>query len=217
MKVYGETVFDLVYLLLAITLGITMLVRAKDKLGKLMGISTLILGCGDAFHLVPRVLDYFIDKDLSMYLGLGKLVTSISMTVFYIFMYYIYLRNYNIKENKKVTYSVWILSLVRITLCLFKDNNWLTNNSPLNWSIIRNIPFLILGMIIICLYFKVRKNDIDFKNMWIYVILSFMFYIPVVLFASSYPLTGMLMLPKTVCYILILLAFRKKEKNAAVR
>ena len=78
-----------------------------------MGIATLILGCGDAFHLVPRVLNYFIDSDFNFYLGFGKLVTSITMTIFYIFMYYIYLANYKEKEDKK------IITLVPIILTKF--------------------------------------------------------------------------------------------------
>ena len=60
MKVYGEVIFDILYLLIAIVVGICILIKSKNKLGKMMGIATLVLGCGDAFHLVPRTLDYFI-------------------------------------------------------------------------------------------------------------------------------------------------------------
>lgn len=210
MKVYGETIFDIAYLLIAICVGIYLLVKSKNKGQKLMGIATLILGLGDSFHLVPRVLDYFVDKDFSMALGVGKLVTSITMTIFYICMYYIYLNTYEVKENKKVTNSVLVLAIVRIVLCLFPQNNWLTNNSPLSWGVIRNVPFLILGALIVVLYFKQRKEVKSFKNIWLFVTLSFLFYIPVVVGASTIPMLGMFMLPKTVCYILIILAFRKE-------
>ena len=60
---YGESTFDILYLLFAVVSGIVILVKAKDRPGRLMGIAALILGCGDAFHLVPRVLNYFIDAD----------------------------------------------------------------------------------------------------------------------------------------------------------
>ena len=40
-----------------------MLRKAKDKSGKMMGLAALILGCGDAFHLIPRVLHFcFISR-----------------------------------------------------------------------------------------------------------------------------------------------------------
>ena len=212
MKVYGETIFDIAYLLIAICVGVYLLVKSQNKGQKLMGIATLVLGLGDSFHLVPRVLDYFVDKDFSMALGVGKLVTSITMTIFYICMYYIYLNTYEVKENKKITISVWVLAITRIVLCLFPQNNWFTNNSPLNWGIIRNVPFLILGALIVVLYFKQRKEVKSFKNIWLFVTLSFLFYIPVVVGASTISMLGMFMLPKTVCYILIILMFRKNIK-----
>ncbi len=210
---WGESSFDIAYLFIAIILGIMMISKSKKKLGKMMGITTLVLGCGDAFHLVPRVLNYFVDYDFTMYLGLGKLVTSITMTVFYIFMYYIYLENYKVKENKIVTYSVWVLSMVRVALCLFPQNNWITDSSPLFWDILRNIPFTILGGLIVVLYFKERNKDKVFKYIYLLVTLSFLFYIPVVVGTGSIPILGMLMLPKTVCYVLIMFVFNKKLKK----
>ena len=47
--------------------------------------------------------------------------------------------------------------------------------------------------------------------MWLYILLSFAFYIPVAIGAGSVPMLGMLMLPKTVCYILMVAAFLKKQ------
>ena len=76
---WGESSFDIAYLVIAVVLGIMMISKSKNKLGKMMGITTLVLGCGDAFHLVPRVLNYFVDYDFTMYLGVGKLVTSITI------------------------------------------------------------------------------------------------------------------------------------------
>lgn len=210
MKVYGETIFDIAYLIIAICVGIYILLNSKTKGQKLMGIAALVLGLGDSFHLVPRMLDYFVDYDFSMDLGVGKLVTSITMTIFYIFMYYIYLETFEIKENKKLTASVCVLSILRIVLCLFPQNNWLTNESPLSWGIIRNIPFVILGILIVALYFKERNKNSIFKNIWLYVTLSFLFYIPVVVGANAVPMLGMFMLPKTICYILIILSFKKQ-------
>ena len=212
MKVYGETIFDVCYLLIAIVIGIYIIIKSKNNLGKLMGTAILILGCGDAFHLIPRMLDYFVDSDFTSALGIGKLVTSITMTVFYIFMYYIYKNVYKINNNKNIERCIWILAIIRIILCLLPQNNWITNDGTVTMGIIRNIPFVLLGILIIILYYQERKEDRNFRNIWIYVLLSFLFYIPVVVGASSVPMLGMFMLPKTICYILIILSFRKKAK-----
>jgi peptidoglycan/LPS O-acetylase OafA/YrhL len=110
-------------------------------------------------------------------------------------------------------YCIWVLAIVRIVLCLLPQNRWLANDGSVTMGIIRNIPFVIMGLMIVALYFKKRKEDKVFKKIWLYVLLSFLFYIPVVVGASSVPILGMLMLPKTVCYILMIVAFYKESKN----
>ena len=72
---YGESTFDILYLLFAIITGIVILIKLRNKNDVLMGTAALVLGLGDAFHLIPRVLNYFIDADFTWYLGFGKLVT----------------------------------------------------------------------------------------------------------------------------------------------
>ena len=210
---YGESLFDICYLLFAIISGCLILKRSKDVTGKLMGYAALILGCGDAFHLVPRVLNYFVDSDFTVALGVGKLVTSITMTVFYVLIYYLWLRVYKISENRKLTVAVWTLSAIRIILCLFPQNGWFQNESSMTWGIIRNIPFVILGAVICYLYFVRKAEDRTFSFMWLYILLSFLFYIPVAVFAGVLPILGMLMLPKTICYILMLVAFWRKKNS----
>ena len=41
---YGESSFDIIYLIFAITAGIIILAKRKDSIGKLMGSAALILG-----------------------------------------------------------------------------------------------------------------------------------------------------------------------------
>ncbi len=137
------------------------------------------------------------------------------MTIFYIFMFYIYESNYE-QKNKKMAYCIWVLAIVRIVLCILPQNRWLANDGSVTMGIIRNIPFVIMGLMIIALYFNKRKEDAVFKNIWLYVLLSFLFYIPVVVGASSIKMLGMLMLPKTVCYILMILVFKRKIKEGIV-
>ncbi|MCR4750382.1 MAG: hypothetical protein K5877_11395 [Lachnospiraceae bacterium] len=213
---YGESTFDILYLLFAIISGVIILKQANGKTEKCMGIAALVLGCGDAFHLVPRVLNYFTDTDMTAPLGIGKLVTSITMTAFYVLLYYVWLGHYVEKENRSMTIAVWCLAAVRVILCLFPQNGWLLNSSDMAWGIIRNVPFVILGAIICFLYFMDRGKDKVFSPLWLYILLSFAFYIPVAVAAGIVPMLGMLMLPKTVCYILMIIAFIRllKVKNS---
>ncbi len=214
MRIYGETVFDVCYLITALVIGVYILFKYRNNLGRLMGTVTLLLGCGDVFHLVPRVLRYFVQGDFTAALGVGKLVTSITMTIFYILMFYIYKNKYKVENTKKIEYSIWILAIIRIILCMLPQNNWITNDGSLMMGIIRNIPFTIIGIIIIVIYYKKRAEYKEFKYVWLNVLLSFVFYLIVVLGTEAVPALGAFMIPKTVCYILIIVAFAKMIKKS---
>lgn len=85
MQAIFETVFDIVYLVTVITLGVLMICASKGRRQYLLyGIMAVTLGCGDAFHLVPRAVA-LCTTGLESYtaaLGIGKQVTSVTMTVF---------------------------------------------------------------------------------------------------------------------------------------
>ena len=214
---YGESAFDILYLIFSIAAGMLILRRARTRTGRLMGLAALILGCGDAFHLVPRVVNYFVEADFTAALGIGKLVTSITMTVFYVLLYEIWKGYYQVKGNRKLQTALWALLALRVGLCLFPQNGWLQNSSDMTWGILRNVPFVALGGIICGLYYQKRGEagpggDRSFRFLWLLILLSFLFYLPVAVAAGILPILGMLMLPKTVCYILMIIAFWKASK-----
>lgn len=205
MKKIFETLFDIFYLTTVIYLGITMMKKSKgSKEFFLFGLMALVLGLGDAFHLVPRAvalntkgLDAF-----TFYLGLGKAITSVTMTIFYVLLYYVYKERYKV-NNKKLDITIYILAIARILLSLMPQNKWFSKDAPLSWGIYRNIPFLVLGILIIVLFYQKQKEtrDKNFKYLWLTIVLSFAFYLPVVLFSSKVPALGALMVPKTCAYI----------------
>lgn len=220
MQAIVETVFDAVYLVTVITLGVLMLRGAKgSKQFTLFGLMAVLLGCGDAFHLVPRAYALLTTglESQAAALGVGKFITSITMTVFYVILYHIWRGRYGIKGRTGLTVSVYVLAAVRIALCLFPQNDWLAYRQPLSWGIYRNLPFALMGILIIIVFFQEarRANDKAFRWMWLAIVLSFGFYIPVVLFAEAIPLIGMLMIPKTLAYVWVVWMgfseFRKKR------
>lgn len=102
-----------------------------------------------------------------------------------------------------ITAAVYGLAGVRIVLCMMPQNQWLSDESPLSWGIYRNIPFALLGLLVIVLFYCSAKEHEDraFRWMWLTIVLSFGFYIPVVLCADRIPMIGMLMIPKTCAYV----------------
>lgn len=206
MQAIAETLFDTVYLISVITTGIRMIVKSREKKQyRLFGIMAVLLGAGDSFHLVPRAVALCTTglENYTAALGLGKLITSITMTLFYVILYYVWRLRYDIKGQDNMTLLVYLSAAVRIILCLLPQNKWLSADAPLSWGIYRNIPFALLGLLIIILFYKSAKEqkDHDFKYMWLTIVLSFGFYIPVVLWTDTFPAIGMLMIPKTCAYV----------------
>lgn len=221
MPAIVETLFDIVYLVSVITIGITMIIKSRgNRQYRLFGIMAVVLGAGDSFHLVPRALA-LCTTGLEQYttaLGAGKFITSITMTVFYVILYYVWRIRYRVNDRNSITIAVYLLSVFRIILCLMPQNRWLSTASPLSWGIYRNIPFALLGLMIIILFYRSAKEhkDNDFKYMWLTIVLSFGFYIPVVLLADIIPMIGMLMIPKTCAYVwTVLIGFGAMRKENA--
>lgn len=219
MQAIAETLFDAVYLISVITIGLIMIRKSShNREYRLFGIMAVVLGAGDAFHLIPRAYALCTTglENFTTALGVGKLITSVTMTVFYILLYYVWRIRYEISGKQNITLAVYLLSALRIILCLFPQNKWLSPDAPLSWGIYRNIPFALLGLLIIVLFYKSAKEhkDRDFRYMWLTIVLSFGFYIPVVLWADSIPMIGMLMIPKTCAYVwTVLIGFFAMKKD----
>ena len=212
----AETVFDIFYLGFAIITGLTMLIRGKSPLVRKAGFMAALLGAGDSFHLVPRAYALWTTglEANAAALGIGKFITSITMTIFYLILYYIWRERYQIKNREELTRTMWGLSVIRIALCLLPQNKWLVYRQPLLYGILRNIPFAVMGVIIIVIFSQeVRKaDDRVFRFMPLAVALSFGFYLPVVLLSGTLPVIGMLMIPKTLAYVWVVLMCRQLYK-----
>lgn len=219
MQALGETIFDIFYLTGVIAAGVIMYQRGRNNaLVRKFGLMAILLGAGDSFHLVPRMYALWTTglEANAAALGIGKLITSVTMTVFYLILYYIWRERYRIQGRQSLTIFMWMLTIMRIGLCLLPQNDWLGYHQPLFWGILRNVPFAVMGIIIIILFHQETKRSEDqvFRFMALAIILSFGFYIPVVLFASAIPLLGMLMIPKTLAYVWIVRMGWQLSRNA---
>ena len=65
---------------------------------------------------------------------------------------------YQIKGYKAATAAIYGLAGLRIVLCMMPQNAWLNADAPLSWGIYRNIPFALMGLIIIVLFYKSAKE-----------------------------------------------------------
>lgn len=148
MQAVAETLFDVVYLVSVIAIGIRMIRGSRgDRQFLLFGWMAVVLGAGDSFHLVPRALALCTTglENYTVPLGLGKWITSVTMTVFYVLLYYVWRLRYRVLGRNGLTAAVYGLAGLRILLCMMPQNRWLSADAPLSWGIYRNIPFALLG------------------------------------------------------------------------
>lgn len=202
----AEIIFDTLYLLSGTVLGLILILNTNESIRTLYGIMALLLVFGDSFHLIPRMKAAFTQdsKKFIRSLGRGKMVTSITMTVFYALLWHIGLLYFSSSNTNIWTMIIYALSAIRILLCLCPQNRWTEGIESKRWNTYRNIPFLLLGAIVMIFYMTNSISGNIFQHMPIAIFLSFAFYVPVVWGSGRYPKLGMLMIPKSCVYIWII-------------
>ena len=206
MPQIGEAIFCVAYLLFDLIAAVFFFVNADGHTALyLFGILTLVLGGGDAFHLVPRIVKAFRGESpaIEWWAGLGLMVSSVTMTIFYVLLFYVWKALFpNISYPSLLSVLLWCSAVIRIVLCLFPQNNWFRPEGNPAWGIYRNLPFLITGLCVVVLFFlSGNSGNYGLWKMSIAIIISFSCYWPVVLFSKQKPAVGMLMMPKTIAYV----------------
>ena len=217
----GESVFCAGYLSFALVAGIVFALRADDSTAAATGAlaatcaaMTFLLGAGDAFHLVPRIMVNLQGaarnarerRSRQLWLGLGNLVSSITMTIFYILLFDAMAQTPAAQAGSApqlVRTLLIVLAVVRIALCLFPQNRWFDGEGSRTWGIYRNLPFVAMGLVTVG-YLIVCYRAWLIAEL---VMASFACYMGVVLYAHEKPMMGMLMIPKTICYIWMIALF----------
>ena len=135
MQAIVETLFDAVYLLSVITIGI----------------------------LIPRAFA-LCNTGLENYtvsLGLGKWITSVTMTIFYVLLYMSGVRDIRSTARASLPprYTAW--RACGLGCAWMPQNQWLHSKSPISWGVYRNIPFALLGFLVIALFYHSAKSSGD--------------------------------------------------------
>jgi hypothetical protein len=166
----------------------------------------VLLGLGDAGHVGFRVFAY-LNGGLAQHatlVGIGTFATAVTVTFFYVVM----LDAWRIHFHKAFDWFAWMLvamGVLRMGLMIPAVNQWNSVVSPMPWSIIRNVPLMIQGLGLAWLLFRDAGKAVDcpFRAIAWMILVSYACYIPVILFAPTHPLFGMLMIPKTCAYLAV--------------
>jgi len=210
MKDIMETAFNVLYLVIIWGIVLKMMVKIKGINSKEQTLANTILwafaflAIGDTGHVGFRVVAFFKGglAANSALLGVGKLATAITITIFYVLLIKVWKLRFNEKYNS-FTWFLFAVAIIRIVILFLPGNEWSSEIAPFNWTLYRNIPLMILGLSVAYLILNnaIKAKDKTFKWIGIMILISYGFYIPVILFVNAIPALGMLMIPKTIAYL----------------
>ena len=212
-----EITFNIAYLIVVWGLVIAMIHRQPDvpeadkAVTRLFIWAFALLALGDTGHVGFRVLAYAggnLESTITIggreigLVGLGALATAVTVTIFYVLMLVIWQRRYD-KAYGWFGGLLFAAAAVRLLIMLFPANEWNSTVPPQPWSLYRNVPLMIQGLGVAYLILRDSRQVGDRPFTWIgiMILLSYAFYIPVILFVQQAPMVGMLMIPKTMAYL----------------
>ena len=184
-----------------------------------------LLALGDTGHVGFRVLGYAqgnlgLSANLGGHqaglVGLGAMATAFTVTAFYVLILYAWRARFD-RRFGWFQYALLAAAAVRIALMTHPANQWSSTVPPQPWSTYRNLPLMLLGLGTAYLVVRDAREAEDRTFLWIgaMILISYACYIPVVLFVQRAPLLGMLMIPKTMAYLVIgFLAYRDLFRTA---
>lgn len=207
-----EIGFNILYLLTIYLLVGLMIYRfLNDNFTKLKGASVflvafVLLAIGDTGHVGFRLLAFSRGglEQNEVLVGLGALATAITITFFYMLMTEVWTRESGNKRS--VLYIlVMLLGVVRLVVMTFPENSWGQVVPPYKFSLIRNSFLCLMGVIVVVSFLSsgLRTGNRFLVRAGYTIICSFVFYIPVILFVQKVPMFGMLMIPKTIAYVIL--------------
>jgi hypothetical protein len=209
-RMWVEVLFNVSYLIVVWAMVVVMIRRrgmvapADRPVAKRIIWAFALLALGDTGHVGFRVVAYAqggLEANPAL-VGLGALSTAYTVTLFYMLMVDIW----RLRFNKPLGAFGWTLlaaGVVRMLIMLFPQNRWDQVVAPYDWSLLRNALLVVqgLGVMYLILRDASKAGDRAFKWIGIMIALSYAFYAPVILWAGTVPILGMLMIPKTCAYL----------------
>ena len=197
---YLETIFSLCYISILWWFAIKMFIHCWGTESfqlptaqhcSLWAFTTLAVG--DTAHVVTRVLDWQV--------GSGDCFTAVMITCFYLMLASIVIEYTDMRLGVAAG-CILFLVLTRIIMLGLPENGWNTATHPYPWYEIRNWILLGIQIEVIVLAVPYRKSKLI---KWIITLtgISLVCLIPVTFFIREHPMVGMLMIPKSITYLVM--------------
>ena len=216
-RMWMEIVFNLAYLVAIWALVAAMTVqrdrvasenRRVARIGRWM---FFLLALGDTGHVGFRVWAYasgsletvvtVLGREVGL-VGLGALATAFTVTIFYMLVLVMWHERFH-KPYGWFGALLFAAAVVRLLVMVPAWNQWNNVVPPQPWSTLRNLPLMLMGLGVAYLILRDARATHDPTFTWVggFIVLSYLFYMPVIFFVQQVPTVGMLMIPKTLAYV----------------
>ena len=207
-KIIEPIVFIIYLTLILITSRYMIIESLGNTLYKTFGVFGLTLALTDGIYIIPRmyaVLTTGLEDNLRI-LGWGRLGNSIIVTILFLVLYDIYNLRYSKRKKRDLDKTIYLLSGIRVFLCLLPGNKYFELIPNHKYAIIRFIPILIIGLLLILVIFVHSKKyrDKSFMLLGIAAAISILLLEPLVYSRSSIIIT-ILTIIRTIALVAILL------------
>ena len=151
-------------------------------------------------------------------IGFGALCTAITVTGFYALLLVAHQR-LEVRRWGPFEQALLGVLLLRLVLLTFPQNAWGQVVPPQPWSMLRNLPLLVLTLGVGGLYLRGagRVEQRWQRMIGALLLASVLCYLPVVLWIQKIPLLGLLMIPKSLAYLAVaLIVYRRLPSMAPI-
>lgn len=199
----------MVFYMIYIFIVVIIMMKRKSSLSQekkpaamrvLLGFTALLIG--DIGHVGARLYNFLsTEKNPAIY-GIGELLECSGLLI--LFICWIDAWRLEFSHSKKAIYYILIFTgILGLIMFTFPVNDWLGDSPPQYWLIIRNMPWLIQGVGVSLLILNDAKKNDDklMKKIGICILISFLFYMPVIFIGYIYPMLGTLMIVGTIFYM----------------
>ena len=205
--VASELAFDGAYLLALWLLVISLL----QRLGRLTAVvrhcadsyvvAFLLLAVGDSAHVGLRLLGLTHGGLRNGWVGYGALATAITVTLFDLLL---------VDGHQRLKCQRWGLlpalllglALLRLVLIALPQNHWAAVVPSQPWVLLRNLLLVALTVGVGALYLGASGVHQRWQHaIGALLLVSALCHLPVALWIQEEPLLGLLMIPKSLCYL----------------
>jgi hypothetical protein len=160
-----------------------------------------LLALGDSAHVGFRLLGLARGPLHDGCIGYGALATAITVTLFDLLLLQAHQR-LGQGRSGLLPQLLLALALVRLGLLALPQNQWAAVVPPQPWSLLRNLPLLLLAVGLGWLYLRTPGEAQRWqRQVGVLLLASALCHLPVVIWIQQQPLLGLLMIPKSLAYL----------------